>query len=87
MVNDMNYAQLSQLNRAQLIEAQEAAILTQDTDTLRRIADLLVNFERLQTPAQNDSAQGLTWLNAEVEDIDDAPDMNGDFDWYTRWAE
>ena len=83
----MNYAQLSQLNRAQLIEAQEAAILTQDTDTLRRIADLLVNFERLQTPAQNDSAQGLTWLNAEVEDINDVTEMSGDFDWFTRWVQ
>ena len=66
----MNYSQLSQLNRAQLIEAQEAAILSCDHITLRRISDILTGFDRLnQEPA---APAQFTWLAAEV------PDLTGD---------
>lgn len=66
----MNYSTLTSMTRAQLIEAQEQAIMTCDHNTLRRISDVLTGFDRLNrepaAPAQ------FTWLSAEV------PDLTGD---------
>lgn len=63
----MTNLQLSQMNRAQLIEAQEQAILTQDHDTLRRIADWMTSFDRLNNDGLSRAQR--TWLNEEVEDL------------------
>lgn len=77
----MNYANLMNMTRRQLIEAQEVAIMEQDTLTLQRIANIMTNFnsqvERAErrtviSDTQYETDNGLVWLNDEVEDAIEA---------------
>ena len=69
----MTNLQLSQMNRAHLLEAQQQAIFNQDHDTLRRIADWMTGFSRLNNDTMSRAQR--TWLNEEVEDL------SADFDY------
>lgn len=60
----MTYTELYKLNRAQLLQAQGEAIMTQDTETLKRISKILTGFKPQAMTA------GLTYLKDEVEDLD-----------------
>lgn len=66
----MNYSELSQLSRSELIDAQQAAIMQCDNETLRRISNILTGFQNVPQNA----VQRMTYLNDEVEDVEFAPE-------------
>lgn len=68
----MNYAQLSKLNRAQLIDAQGEAMMNCDHATLRRIAKIMTGFKPDAMVSEEPSNSGFTYIKDEVEDANPA---------------
>lgn len=71
----LTYSYLTSLSHSELLEVEALCLATQDTNTLARIARIREwadpsNRETVAAPAAPARPVGITWLNAEVEDVD-----------------
>ena len=72
----MTYEYLTSLTHRQLLTIEERCILCQDTDTLRKLANIkLWKANNKSSPAPNRAT--FTYLKPEVEDIKPARDVWG----------